>query len=79
MLALAVGAGIAGLTYVTAKTRRASTGSSVAAAAVTGAGSAIAVTLLASMWPIALAAGIGYLVARNMGGGPKALGPGSSD
>ena len=79
MLALAVGAGIAGLTYITAKKRRASTGSSVAAAAATGAGSAIAVSILASMLPIALGAGIGYLIARNIGGGPKALGPGSSD
>ncbi len=77
MLALLVGAAIGGVTYATAKKRRASTGSSAAAAAATGAGSAIAVTLLASFWPIAVGVGVGYLVARNMGGGPKALGPGS--
>jgi len=77
MIALVVGATIGGLTYVTAKRRRASTRSSAAQAAATGAGSALAVTVLASLWPIALVAGVGYLVVRNMGGGPKALGPGS--
>jgi len=77
MLALLVGAAIGGITYATAKKRRASTSSSAAAAAATGAGSALAFTLLASFWPIAIGVGIGYLVARNMGDGPKALGPGS--
>ncbi len=77
MLALLVGAAIGGVTYATAKKRRASTGSSAAAAAATGAGSALAVTLLASFWPLAIGAGVGYLVVRNMGNGPKALGPGS--
>ena len=76
MLALVVGAAIGGITYVTAKKRRASTGTSAAAAAATGTGSAIAFALLASFWPVAVAAGIGYLVARNVSG-PKALGPGS--
>jgi len=77
MLALVVGAAIGGITYATAKNRRASTSSSAAAAAATGAGSAIAFSLLTSLWPIAIGVGIGYLVVRNMGGGPKALGPGS--
>lgn len=77
MLAIVVGAAIGGLTYATAKRRRASTGSSVAAAAATGAGSAVAFAMLASVWPIALGVGIGYFVARNLGKGPKALGPGS--
>jgi hypothetical protein len=77
MLALVVGAAIGGITYATSKKRRASTGSSAAAAAATGAGSAIAFSLLASFWPLAVCVGVGYLVARNMGDGPKALGPGS--
>ncbi|MCB9706692.1 MAG: hypothetical protein H6711_32910 [Myxococcales bacterium] len=76
MLALLVGAAVGGLTYATARQRRASTGSSVAAAAATGAGSAIAVSVVASLWPLALAAGVGYMIARRSKG-PKALGPGS--
>ena len=77
MIALIVGAAIGGLTYATAKQRRASTGTSAAAAAATGVGSAVAVTLLATIWPIAVGAGIGYLAVRRFGGGQKALGPGS--
>lgn len=77
-LSLLIGAAVAGGTYVYSKRRKASTGESVAAAAVTGAGSIVAASVLSALfWPVLLIGGplaAGYYLGKK--NGPKALGPG---
>jgi hypothetical protein len=78
MISLLIGAAVAGGTYLYAKQRKAGTGESVAAAAVTGVGSAVATALVSAMfWPIVFIGGplaVGYYLGKK--NGPKALPPG---
>jgi hypothetical protein len=82
MIELLVGAAVAAGTYLYAKRKKASTGQSVAAAAVTGAGgvAATAATLwmIAAVWPVLVVGALagGYYFGKRKQ--PKALPPGSS-
>jgi len=79
VLELLIGAAVAGATYLYAKKRRASTGESVAAAAITGAGSTAAAALLFWLfWPVVFIGGplaVGYYLGKKKQ--PKALPPAS--
>lgn len=81
VIELLVGGAVAAGTYLFAKKKRASTGQSAAAAAVTGTGSAVAtgltMALVSAFWPVfvvggAVAGGFYYAKRRNV---PKALPP----
>ena len=85
VIELLVGGVVAAGTYLFAKKKRASTGQSAAAAAVTGTGSAVAtglaMVLVSTFWPVlivggAVAGGYFYGKRRNE---PKALPPSSAE
>jgi hypothetical protein len=77
VIELLVGGVVAAGTYLFAKKKRASTGQSAAAAAVTGTGSVLTMALVTAFWPVfvvagAVAGGFYYAKRRNE---PKALPP----